>query len=90
MGKKIKIQIRKEHLGSNFRELKNNFWVKILKLFYADGCGSGSGNLFDPGSGKNREKTEDRDKRWVADSSQIVLAERNSSVRLFFLQFQHI
>jgi hypothetical protein len=42
MGKKIKMQIRDEHPGSYFRELRNNFWVKILKYFDADA---------DPGSG---------------------------------------
>jgi hypothetical protein len=34
MGKKTKI--RDEHPGSYFRELKNNFWVKILEFFDAD------------------------------------------------------
>jgi hypothetical protein len=36
VGKKIKIRIRDEHPGSYFRELRNNFWVKILKYFDAD------------------------------------------------------
>jgi hypothetical protein len=30
------IQIRDEHPGSYFRELRQNFWVKILKFFDAD------------------------------------------------------
>jgi hypothetical protein len=42
MGKKIKMRIQDEHPGSYFRELRNNFWVKILKYFDADA---------DPGSG---------------------------------------
>jgi hypothetical protein len=41
---------RDEHFGSYFRELRNNFWVKIHKFFDAD-ADSGSGNLFDPVSG---------------------------------------
>jgi hypothetical protein len=45
-----------EHLGSYFRELRNNFWVEILQFFDAD---PGSGNLLDPGSrirdGKNSD-----------------------------------
>jgi hypothetical protein len=32
----------------DFRELRNIFWVKILKFFDVD---PGSGNLYDPGSG---------------------------------------
>jgi hypothetical protein len=52
MGKKIKIRIRDEHPGSYFRELRNKFWLKILKLFDAV-ADPGSGNLFDPGSGIN-------------------------------------
>jgi hypothetical protein len=36
MGKKIKIRIRDEYFGSYFRELRNNFRVKILKFFSAD------------------------------------------------------
>jgi hypothetical protein len=32
----IRIQIRDEQPGSYFRELKNNFWVKILKFFDGD------------------------------------------------------
>jgi hypothetical protein len=33
---KIKIRIRDEYFGSYLRELRNNFWVKILKFFDAD------------------------------------------------------
>jgi hypothetical protein len=40
----------KSRSGSVFRELSNNFWVKILKLFDTD-ADPGFGNLFDPGSG---------------------------------------
>jgi hypothetical protein len=35
-GEKIMIRIRDEQPGSYFRELRNNFWVKILKFFGAD------------------------------------------------------
>jgi hypothetical protein len=61
MGKKIRIRIRDEQPGANFREqisesLETNFWVKILKFF--DGNpGSEIWNPFDPGfkiwNGKN-------------------------------------
>jgi hypothetical protein len=44
-----------EHFGSYFRELRNNFWVKILKCFVADANPvSGSGSLFDLGSGMEK------------------------------------
>jgi hypothetical protein len=33
---KIKIRIRDEHPGSYFRELRNNFWIKMLKFLNAD------------------------------------------------------
>jgi hypothetical protein len=45
---KIRIRIRDEQLGSYFRDFRNNFLVKILKLFDAD-PGSGMPNS-DPGS----------------------------------------
>jgi hypothetical protein len=44
MGKKIRIRIRDEQPGSYFRELRNNFWVKILKFFDVD-PGSGMENI---------------------------------------------
>jgi hypothetical protein len=50
--------------ASYFQELRNNFWVKILKFFDAD-PDPGSRNLFDPGSGM--EKIRIRDKHpWFA------------------------
>jgi hypothetical protein len=36
MGKKIRIRIGDEQPGSYFRELRNIFWVKLLKFFDAD------------------------------------------------------
>jgi hypothetical protein len=30
---KVKIRIRDGHAGSYFRELRKNFWAKILKFF---------------------------------------------------------
>ncbi len=42
----------------NIRELRNNFWVKILKFLDAE-CGCGSGNLFDPGSGMRKIRIRD-------------------------------
>ena len=42
-----------------FRELKNNFFDKILKLFDAD-ADPGSENLFDPGSGIRDGKNSDK------------------------------
>jgi hypothetical protein len=38
-----------EHPGSYFRELRSNFWVKILKFLDAD-VDPGSDYLFDLGS----------------------------------------
>jgi hypothetical protein len=60
MGKN-KIRILDEHYGSYFRELRNNFWVKIpgIKLFDADpdpgdtGSGILDGKNSDPGFGIN-------------------------------------
>jgi hypothetical protein len=51
------IRIRDEQPGSYFRELRNNFWVKILKIFDAD-PGWKKIRIRDPGckkfgSGKN-------------------------------------
>ncbi len=46
-----------EHFGSYFRELRNTFWVKILKFFDA---GPGIFKTLDPGSGM--EKILIRDK----------------------------
>jgi hypothetical protein len=62
MGKKSRsgIRIRDEHFGSYFRELRNNFWVKILKFFDEDAdLDTGSGNLFDPGSGTRDGKNSE-------------------------------
>jgi hypothetical protein len=70
MGKKSEpgIRIRDEQPGSCFRELRNNFWVKILKFFDADprsgmeklgsgmetfGSGIRDEKNLDPGSGIN-------------------------------------
>jgi hypothetical protein len=60
-GQKIQIQIRDENTGSYFRELRNNFWVKILKIFDADSH-PGIRNLFDPGSGTKKFGSGIRDK----------------------------
>jgi hypothetical protein len=52
MGKKIgsRIRIRDEQPGSYFPELRNNFWVKILKFFGTDpGTGVGKVRIRDPG-----------------------------------------
>jgi hypothetical protein len=80
--------------GMNFSDqisesLKTIFCVKILKFFYADA---------DPDPGifltldlvrtERRQRTEIRGGWQIV--VQIVLAERGSSVRWFFLQFQHI
>jgi hypothetical protein len=43
---KTGIRIQDEHPGSYFRELRTNWWVKILKFFDADADA-------DPGSGIN-------------------------------------
>ncbi len=48
--------IRDEHNGSNFRELRNIFWVKILEFFDVDPSGSGIRNLPYPGSETRDEK----------------------------------
>jgi hypothetical protein len=53
MGTKVKIRIRDEHPGSYILELKNKFWVKILKFFDAD-PGSGIFMTLDPGSGMEK------------------------------------
>jgi hypothetical protein len=52
MGKKSRsrsgILIRDEHPVSFLRELRSNFWVKIVKLFDMDldlGSGGGDGNI---------------------------------------------
>jgi hypothetical protein len=55
MGKKSISGIRDEHPGSYFRELRNNFLG--LKYF---GCGSGSRNLFEPGSGMEKIRIRDK------------------------------
>jgi hypothetical protein len=47
------IRIWDEHLESYFRELRNNFWVKILKFFDADA---------DPEPRSGMEKNRIRDK----------------------------
>jgi hypothetical protein len=44
------IRIRDKHPGSYFLELRNNFWVRILKFFDVD-ADPRSGNLFYSGSG---------------------------------------
>jgi hypothetical protein len=46
MGKKIKIRGLDKHPGSYIRELRNNFWVKILEFFDEDPDKKNS----DPGS----------------------------------------
>jgi hypothetical protein len=47
-------KIRDEQPGSYFRELRDNFWVKILKFFDADpGSGIRDGKNSDPGSATN-------------------------------------
>jgi hypothetical protein len=43
------------------KSLETIFWVKILKFF--DACGSGSGNLFDPGSGMENIRIWDKHPR---------------------------
>jgi hypothetical protein len=45
---KINIRIRDEHPGSYFRELRNNFWDKILQ-FFDPGSGVGKIQIWDPG-----------------------------------------
>jgi hypothetical protein len=45
----VKIWIRDEQPGSYFRELRNNFWVKILKFLDAD-----------PGYGMEKIKIRDQ------------------------------
>jgi hypothetical protein len=49
------IRIRDEQPGSN---LKNNFWVKILKFFDVD-PGSGMEKNSDPGSGMEKRRIRD-------------------------------
>jgi hypothetical protein len=47
---KIRIRIRDEQPGSYFQDLRNNFWVKILKFFDADpGSGMEKIKILDPG-----------------------------------------
>jgi hypothetical protein len=43
MGKKSRSGLRGKLHGSYFRELRNNFWLKILKFFDADPDPPGSG-----------------------------------------------
>jgi hypothetical protein len=47
MGKVIRIRFRDKQPGSYFRELRNIFWVKILKFF--DAAEIRDGNNLDPG-----------------------------------------
>jgi hypothetical protein len=62
MGEKSGSGIRfwDEQPGSYIRELRNNFWVKILKFFdAAPDQGSGIKNLYEPGSGIGDGKNSD-------------------------------
>ncbi len=64
-GYKIKIRIRDEHPGSNFREIRNNFLrLEILKFFNSD-PDPGSGILLteDPGWKKFRFGIRDKHPR---------------------------
>jgi hypothetical protein len=50
MVKKIRVWIRDELPGSYFRELRNNFWIRILKFFDSDlGTGIRNGKNSDLG-----------------------------------------
>jgi hypothetical protein len=54
----------KARSGSGIRELRNNFWVKILKFFDADvDPDPGIFLTLDPGSGIRMEKIRIRDLR---------------------------
>jgi hypothetical protein len=86
MGKKSRsgfgIWIRDEHLGSYFRELRNYFWVKILKIFDADPV---TGNLFDPGSGIRDGKNSDPESATLTEKLSENLAHTASGLQNFEL-----
>ncbi len=54
---KIKIRIRDEHFRSYFRELRNNFFVKILKFIDAD---AGPGIFLTPDPGRTKIRIQNK------------------------------
>ncbi len=77
---KIKIRIRDEHPRSYFRgSLETIFWVKILKFFDANPDPlPRSGNLFDPGSGKEKIRINIPDpQHWQIKAFKIKDSRKN-------------
>jgi hypothetical protein len=75
---KIKIRIRDKDPGSYFRELRNNFWVKMLKFFDADPGGIRNLLTLDPGWKKCGINIPDPQHWNKAAASQIAPGEASS------------